>query len=310
MHAEHSQRLGWQRDAHFATGKFRGAIAKHGLQLVGSFQRRVLDGDFERGRLWGVVVDHQQLLFRQLAHESIVGVVPSDVPLLSGAQRGVALAQRQQRLRVSEYILLFGGAAARRKGVVRIAREASRKVAPVVGVFAARHRDFFARINLRDPAQSRPGVAGGLHRRANLVSWTTRDNPEAKRFAGTARYTIAFDHPAGQADDWVLELGRVCEAARVKLNGHDVGAVWCAPWQINVGQFLKSGKNVLEIEVTNLAANRVRDLDIRQVNWKYFYDANMNSKGSGRFDASRWPLRDSGLLGPVRLQAVKKIAVL
>ncbi|MGA2544420.1 MAG: glycosyl hydrolase [Verrucomicrobiota bacterium] len=146
----------------------------------------------------------------------------------------------------------------------------------------------------------------------NLVSWTTRDDPEAKRFAGTARYTITFDHPAGPADDWVLELGHVCEAARVKINGHDAGAVWCAPWQINLGQLLQPGKNVLEIEVTNLAANRVRDLDLRQVNWKYFYDANMNAvptKG-GRFDASRWPLRDSGLLGPVRLQPVKKIAQL
>ncbi|HXR06703.1 MAG TPA: glycosyl hydrolase, partial [Candidatus Acidoferrum sp.] len=141
-----------------------------------------------------------------------------------------------------------------------------------------------------------------------LVSWTTRDDAEAQRFAGTARYTLAFDHPAGQADDWVLQLGRVCEAARVKLNGHDVGAVWSAPWRINVGQFLQPGKNVLEIEVTNLAANRVRDLDIRRVNWKYFYDANMNAKAGGRFDASRWPLRDSGLLGPVQLQPVKRIA--
>jgi hypothetical protein len=142
----------------------------------------------------------------------------------------------------------------------------------------------------------------------NLISWTTRDDPEAQRFAGTARYTITFDHPAAPADDWVLELGRVCEAARVKLNGHDVGAVWCAPWQINLGQFLQPGKNTLEIEVTNLAANRVRDLDIRRVNWKYFYDANMNAKAGGRFDASRWPLRDSGLLGPVQLQPVKRIA--
>jgi hypothetical protein len=30
----------------------------------------------------------------------------------------------------------------------------------------------------------------------------------------------------------------------------------------------------------------------------------------GRFDASRWPLRDSGLLGPVRLQPVKKMTIL
>jgi hypothetical protein len=164
----------------------------------------------------------------------------------------------------------------------------------------------------------------------NLASWTTCDDPEAKRFAGTARYTITFDRPIeqlpmdssgdvnhpvlyfspfpGYADDWVLDLGRVCEAARVKINRHDVGAVWCAPWQINVGKFLLPGKNVLEIEVTNLALNRVRDLDIRKFNWKYFYDANMNSKtGGGKFDASRLPLRDAGLLGPVRLQPVKTI---
>ena len=156
-------------------------------------------------------------------------------------------------------------------------------------------------------------VEGGLELPAaftatNLASWTTRDDAEAKRFAGTARYTITFDHPPGEADDWVLDLGKVCDAARVKINGHDVGAVWCAPWQINVGKFLQAGKNVMEIEVTNLGLNRARDLDIRKVNWKYFYDANMNSKtGRGQFDASRLPLRDSGLLGPVRLQPVKKI---
>jgi hypothetical protein len=169
----------------------------------------------------------------------------------------------------------------------------------------------------------------------NLASWTTRDDPEAKRFAGTARYTITFDHPVEirradligsgsaehsqsrgvaqspeRADDWLLDLGQVCDAARVKVNGQDVGAVWCAPWQVAVGKFLQPGKNVLEIEVTNLGLNRVRDLDLRKVNWKYFYDANVNSKnGGGQFDASRLPLRDSGLLGPVRLQPVKKMDV-
>jgi hypothetical protein len=143
---------------------------------------------------------------------------------------------------------------------------------------------------------------------ASLASWTGRDDAEAKRFAGTARYTITFDRPAGEADDWVLELGRVCDAAHVKVNGHDAGGAWCAPWQVNVGKFLQPGRNVLEVEVTNLGLNRVRDLDLRHVNWKYFYDANMNSRsGGGKFDASRLPLRDSGLLGPVRLQPVKKI---
>jgi hypothetical protein len=144
----------------------------------------------------------------------------------------------------------------------------------------------------------------------NLASWTTRDDPEAKRFAGTARYTITFDRPAETADDWILDLGQVREAARVKVNGHAVGALWCEPYQIAVGPYLQPGQNTLEVEVTNLAANRIRDLDLRKVKWKYFYDANLAARRGGRggLDASDWPLRDSGLLGPVHLQPVKKIA--
>jgi hypothetical protein len=146
---------------------------------------------------------------------------------------------------------------------------------------------------------------------ASLASWTTRDDTNAQRFSGTALYTITFDHPAEQADDWVLDLGRVGDSARVKINGHDAGADWCAPGLIPVGQFLQPGKNTLEVEVTNLGFNRVHDLDVRRVNWKYFYDANVNAKsGGGKFDASRSPVRDSGLLGPVKLQPVKKIASL
>jgi hypothetical protein len=141
-----------------------------------------------------------------------------------------------------------------------------------------------------------------------LASWTTRDDPEAKRFAGTAAYTITFDHPEGQADDWILDLGRVCETAAVTVNGHALGKLWSAPFHIAVGKYLKPGKNELRLELTNLGANRVRDLDIRKVKWKYFYDANVQSQVQrGGLDASAWPLRDSGLLGPVTLLPVKTI---
>jgi hypothetical protein len=141
-----------------------------------------------------------------------------------------------------------------------------------------------------------------------LGSWTTQDDPETKRFAGTAHYTIEFDRPAGAATDWLLDLGTVCDSARVKLNGHEVAALWCAPFKIAVGKWLQPGKNTLEVEVTNIAANRVRDLDIRHVNWKYFYDANVSSLTQrGGLDASVWPIRDSGLLGPVTLTAMTAV---
>src|SRR5256885_3189674 len=55
-----------------------------------------------------------------------------------------------------------------------------------------------------------------------LVSWTEREDSEAGRFAGTARYTIRFDAP-GEASAYLLDLGRVAESARVRLNGEDLG---------------------------------------------------------------------------------------
>lgn len=142
-----------------------------------------------------------------------------------------------------------------------------------------------------------------------LASWTTRDDPEAKRFAGTAAYTIEFDRPSGGAVDWLLDLGRVCESARVTLNGHPLMPLWCPPFAEPVGQWLKPGKNELRVEVTNIAANRVADLDRRKVNWKYFYDTNVVNRSYRPFDASDWPLFDSGLLGPVTLTPLEAAKV-
>jgi hypothetical protein len=138
----------------------------------------------------------------------------------------------------------------------------------------------------------------------DLASWTARD-ADAKRFAGTARYTIEFDRPAPDPSDWVLDLGKVCESARVTVNGKSAGTLFCQPFRLSIGSLLKPGRNTLAIEVTNLAANRIADLDRRKVNWKYFYDANLayhpDAKQRGVLDASGWASFDSGLLGPVRL---------
>lgn len=139
---------------------------------------------------------------------------------------------------------------------------------------------------------------------ADLKSWTTRDDPDAQRFAGTARYTLSFDRPAGDASFYLLDLGTVAESARVTLNGASLNTLFAKPFYLPVT--LAPGRNTLQIEVTNLAANRIRDMDQRKVNWKYFYDANLaTQRGRGVLDASTWPLRDSGLLGPVTLRPQK-----
>jgi hypothetical protein len=138
----------------------------------------------------------------------------------------------------------------------------------------------------------------------HLASWTTLGDPAAtERFAGTPRYALSFDAPAG--DEFDLDLGAVCHSARVRLNGQDLGTLLAPPYRLHAGSLRPRG-NELEIEVTSTAANRIRDLDRRKVQWKIFKDINFVTQAYKPFDASNWPIADSGLLGPVRLVPVAR----
>jgi len=148
-------------------------------------------------------------------------------------------------------------------------------------------------------------VAGGpsLPAPANLeslASWTGLPDPAVQAFSGTARYRITFDAPRAGVEQWLLDLGDVRESARVRLNGRDVATAWSLPFRVRLGALQPRG-NVLQIEVTNLPANRVRDLDRRKAEWKIMKDINLASLRYKQFDASGWELSPSGLLGPVSL---------
>ena len=93
------------------------------------------------------------------------------------------------------------------------------------------------------------------------------------------------------------------------MQGHAQCLVENIQTEVDLGRLNESGPNLLEIEVTNLAANRIADLDRRGVNWKSFHEINFVNIDYKPFDASKWPLRESGLLGPVRLIALKSLTV-
>ena len=132
-----------------------------------------------------------------------------------------------------------------------------------------------------------------------LSSWTEQ-GPEYEAFSGTARYTSVFEAKPGR---YVLDLGKVCESARVRLNGEELGTVILAPFTLELSVSKPSG-NVLEIEVASLAANRIREMDRRGVAWQTFYDINFVNLAYKHFDASQWPLTPCGLLGPVSLYSL------
>jgi hypothetical protein len=68
-------------------------------------------------------------------------------------------------------------------------------------------------------------------------------------------------------------VGEVAQSARVRLNGEDLGTLITPPFGVAVANLKPTG-NRLEVEVTSVAANRIRDLDRRVVTWKNFHDIN------------------------------------
>lgn len=135
-----------------------------------------------------------------------------------------------------------------------------------------------------------------------LTSWSHNDDGSENPFCGTVRYRTAFRLDGDDASkNATLDLGRVYESARVRVNGIDAGARIMPPYRVEIPSgALKAGENILEVEVTNVGANRIRDLDKRKVTWKIFGDINIVGRNYRPFDASKWPLRDSGLFGPVK----------
>jgi hypothetical protein len=140
-----------------------------------------------------------------------------------------------------------------------------------------------------------------------LTSWTEwpDDNELLRAFSGTARYTLTFDRPATTPNAWAIDLGVVCYSARVKLNGRELGTCYARPFRIVVPGDLDTGKNRLEIEVTNLMANRLAYLDRQGQPWQKFFFVNIAYQA---FDASGWEPLPSGLLGPVSLVPLRPLA--
>lgn len=139
-----------------------------------------------------------------------------------------------------------------------------------------------------------------------LSSWTELEIPQAKVNMGTGLYRVEFTLPDISADDWMLDLGDVRESARIRLNGKEIATLFAVPYRTAIGNYLRPGKNSLEIEVTNLPANRIADYDRRNIPWRKFKDINVVGINYKKGGYGHWHTVPSGLLGPVKLIPMTK----
>jgi hypothetical protein len=137
----------------------------------------------------------------------------------------------------------------------------------------------------------------GNKRFETLEDWSKHSEFGIKYYSGIATYRRTFNLPESTqtvATKVFLDLGEVHSMARVRLNGTDLGVVWCAPWRVDVTNDVREKENRLEIEVANLWPNRlIGDKSLppeQQVSWTTWNPYEPDSS-----------LLPSGLLGPVQV---------
>ncbi len=136
-----------------------------------------------------------------------------------------------------------------------------------------------------------------------LRSWTAHDQPEIRYFSGTATYRTDISIPKGNVDKTLrvyLDLGTVKNLAEVRLNDQECGLLWKEPFRVDVTESLRPGKNLLEVKVTNLWPNRL-------IGDAFLPEEQRTTHTNMRVFGRNSALLDSGLLGPVRLHAAKRI---
>ena len=134
----------------------------------------------------------------------------------------------------------------------------------------------------------------------SLQDWAKRAEEGIKYYSGTATYRKTFDLDAATKNpkgELYLDLGVVKNVAEVRLNGKNLGIVWCPPWRIDISDALKTKDNQLEIDITNLWPNRLIG-DGKLPPEKRFTKTTVEG-----FYKRDFPLFPSGLLGPVTIQS-------
>jgi hypothetical protein len=146
-----------------------------------------------------------------------------------------------------------------------------------------------------------------------LMSWTEHPNEAIRCFSGTAVYRRTFEVPAdrlGAGRRLLLDLGQVESLAEVVVNGSNLGVLWKPPFVVDATSAAQSGKNTLEVRVTNAWLNRlIGDKKYPQgfpsagpLQFKPQLSADISNRLGDQ-------LIPAGLIGPVRIRTAQRLRV-
>ena len=130
---------------------------------------------------------------------------------------------------------------------------------------------------------------------SGLTDWALDARDAIRNYSGRAVYRNTFSlKKQAVGSPLYLDLGMVKAMAKVKVNGVYVGGVWTSPYVVEISRAVKTGTNVLEVEVVNTWVNRlIGDSKLSMDKRRTWMNVNPYKPESA--------YESSGLLGPVRV---------
>lgn len=159
--------------------------------------------------------------------------------------------------------------------------------------------------------ESAPVKISKTYRLTQPRSWTELGNKKLNETMATGLYSTTYNLKEDIQDSvnrFILDLGDVRETARVRINGQTVDTLFAVPYRVDVTNYIRKGKNKIDIEVTNLGANRISKLDRDGVVWRKFNDINVVDINYNTTLYDKWKPMPSGLCSPVKLIKAKVTA--
>lgn len=134
-------------------------------------------------------------------------------------------------------------------------------------------------------------------------AWENLDD-STRTLMGTGVYECTINLSAAElkkGNSWTIDLGDVRESARVYVNDSLIGCAWAVPYRLSFANLLHKGNNKIRIEVTNLPANRISELDRQGYKWRKFDEINVVDINYKKISYADWTPVASGLNSEVKL---------
>ncbi len=168
------------------------------------------------------------------------------------------------------------------------------------------------RIDFTDPWNEQFSIENN-----ELKSWTEYDEHRIKYFSGMGTYHNTFNLPGEVRESnkqVVLNVGVIEEVAEIFVNDVSLGLVWNNPGSIDITGKVKTGTNVLKVEVVNRWPNRmIGDYKLPENQRKV--KSSVNTLPSAwyapleQLPNDNYGLQPSGLLGPVSIKVYDVLTV-